>query len=213
MALPATDDFTTGTDQTLDAYSANWTINSGDPRVQASTDDVWSHDGSTFDHFSHWNADSFNDDQYAQVVTTSMGGGQYLGPAVRVHTSAQSGYGWVGDSSDGSYLVEISAGSSTILGSKGGTWLVSDVARLEVTGVNPGTLDPLLNGSTENPPNTQTDSVHDSGYAGINYGGTDASTGRIDDWEGGNLGGESSSVSPSVMLIRSNQIPIHQLQL
>lgn len=183
MALPATDTFTTGSDQDIESYSANWTENSGDFQVVAATDDVYQND-SNYDHFAHWNADAFNNDQYAQIVVNAITTGGYIGPAVRVHASAQTGYEWTGDGADGSYLVEVTAGSGTQLGNKGTTWSATQTARLEAEGT---TITPMINAAELDPPGAQTDSTHSSGYAGIT-GGAQQPNSRMDNWEGGNLG-------------------------
>jgi hypothetical protein len=187
MALPATDTFTTGTDQSLTAYSANWTANSGAFAVTASTDTVRA-DGGGGEDMAHWNADTFDANQYAQVSITSVDS-SYIGVAVRCHASAATGYGLYAGVTE-SYLYKIVSGTWTQIGSAGGAWSNSDVLRLEVSGT---TLTPKRNGSTYSTIGAQTDSSISSGYAGLS--GYEVSGGTGDNWEGGNL---SSSGNPSV---------------
>lgn len=179
MTLPATDTFTVSSDQALTTYSASWTYNNGAFTVLAASDDVKSITSLT-ETAAHWNADSFNNDQYSQGTkrgTTS----NCIGVAVRCHASSAIWYGYYTD-----------GGTQWLYKNNGATWTqlstsTTDVAdgdtlRLEVSGT---TLTARLNGSTTNAPASQTDSAIASGYAGLC--GYDNSTPRIDDWEGGNL--------------------------
>ena len=184
--LPATDAFT-GTDGTaLTTYSANWSLNSGNFVIN--TNAVAPNQSAT-ECGARWNADTFGNNQYAQSklanITTT---GQTIGVAVRAATGgAASYYGFYADGSGGgkTFLFKMVAGSWTQLGSLGAALAVNDIIRLEVSGT---TLTPKVNGSTQSPPGARTDSAHSSGAAGLS--GYSVSTSmRLDDWEGGNLGG------------------------
>jgi hypothetical protein len=180
-ALPATDSFTTGSDQALTTYSSSWTINQGNFIVLAASDDCASDDAG--DTSAHWNADSFNADQYAEATISAIGAARYIGVSVRNAASAATFYSWVGDSGDASYLSKYVAGSYTDLGS-GNTFSASNVIRLEAEGT---TITPYINGSTTGTPGAQTDSAISSGSAGVGGAGGSAYVSRIDDWQGGNL--------------------------
>ena len=187
MTLPATDDFTTGSDQNLDTYSANWTENraSGDLVVNEITNDVGGE--APYDSVAHWNADTFNDNQYAEATLADLGSeDEFIGVAVRVHTSANTGYVYEGDgvTSDNKYLAKIITGSFTTLQSSTNTWSATEVIRLEVSGE---TLTPKINGFLDADLGTDTDSSIESGYAGLTQYGNDSNDGTMDDWEGGNL--------------------------
>lgn len=184
MALPATDNFTTESDQAIDDYSANWTLNNGTLTVLAATDDVRA-SSSDAESGAHWNADAFNDDQYGECVVTSMSSDStHIGPAVRVAASGETYYGFYGSSNDGQLFKDV-GGSWTQLGNNGSAFLASEVARIEASGT---TITPYINGVIENPPGAQTDGSISSGSAGLCGYNTVASN-LVDDWEGGNLGG------------------------
>ena len=188
MALPATDAFTGSDGDTLTTYSSNWTQNRGTMNIN--TNACYGSSGS-HDCY-HWNADTFNNDQYSEIVLTALSGSaDWMGVTCRADTGSgvQSFYLWDTRDTGDSYLVKYVTGSpTTIANASDGIRSVSDVLRLEVTGT---TLDPLLNGSTA-AMTSQTDSALSSGYAGV--GGYGGSTGmRGDDWEGGDLGGAAGA--------------------
>lgn len=178
-ALPATDAFTTASDQALTAYSSNWTYNQGTFTVLAATDDVKSITSQT-ETAAHWNADSFNNDQYSQGTKRGMTG-NCIGVAVRCHASSATWYGFYTDGLD-SWLYKNNGATWTQLSTSGTDVADGDTLRIEASGT---TLTARLNGSTSGAPAAQSDSSIASGYAGIC--GYDNSTPRIDDWEGGNL--------------------------
>ena len=190
MALPATDGFAAANGTALTTYSASWTNN-----------------GSTFAIFSnalrcsnaaegaaHWNADTFSNDQYATATVVAITNVSYIGVSVRCHATATTFYGFEANSNDASYLFKYVAGVSTQLGSTGAVFTVTDVLRLEASGT---TITPKVDGSTLNPPGAQTDSSISSGFAGVVGAGSDTGS-RIDNWEGGNLGGGGGIVHPVV---------------
>jgi len=183
MALPATDTFTGTTGTQLTTYSANWTLCLGDFDIQSN---ALSADASG-NNGAGWNADAFNDDQYAEATFAAVFQFVYLGVAVRcdVGTPDDTFYLFYSDSTDGSYLEKIVNGAETQLGNKGATFAVNDVIRIEASGT---TITPIKNGGTLNPPNAQTDASISSGAAGVS-GYDDSAFIRIDNWEGGNLGG------------------------
>lgn len=182
MALPASDNFAAANNTILTTYSGSWTFNAGEFRIN--TNAVYSSGGGADDQAAHWNADVFDDDQYAEATVAAITGGTYTGVAVRCAASGASFYAFLGDATDGSYLDKYVSGVYTQLGSKGSPFAVSDVIRLEVSGT---TLTPKINGSTSGTPGAQTDSALSSGSAGIGGAGSSSSS-RIDNWEGGNLG-------------------------
>jgi len=181
MALPATDVFTSASDQALTTYSASWTNNSGAFQVVGATDDVMANSSGN-ECGAHWNADSFNNNQYAQAKVTARSASGVVGAAVRCHASAATYYGYYTDSG-ASYLFKMVAGSWTQLGSNAAALAVNDIIRIEANGT---TITPKKNGSTTGTPGAQTDSAIASGYAGLSgYG--NQTTARVDNFEGGNL--------------------------
>ena len=197
-ALPATDAFT-GTDGTaLTTYSSNWSLNSGNFAIQ--TNSVHPNQSGT-ECGARWAADTFNNNQYSQGrlanLTTT---GQTVGVAVRLSASgAASYYGFYADGSGGgkTFFFKMVSGIWTQLGSLGAALSVNDVIRLEINGT---TLTPKVNGATQSPPGTQSDSALASGAAGLS--GYSVSTSmRLDDWEGGNLAGAGVLPRPRRIIV------------
>ena len=181
MSLPASDAFTTGTNANLASYSANWTQNNGTFRVLASTDDVRTY--SSDEIGAHWNADSFDNDQYSEGEINSLSASATVGVAVRVHASAATYYALYAQDTYGTYLGKVISGSWTELGNTGTTFSASDVIRLEAEGT---AITPYRNGGVFSAIGAETDSSISSGYAGLS-GWESASDARIDNWEGGNI--------------------------
>lgn len=188
MALPATESFTDSNGVQLTTHSASWTLNDEDFDIQSN---AFATDAASTGYCSaHWNADSFSDDQYSQIVVDAVVVNKYcyIGTSARNHASTADYYYWVGQANE-SLLGKVVSGSSTQLGAAGAAWVVTDVIKLEAEGT---TITPYENGSTTGTPGAQTDAAHGSGYAGIGgywhapHSGFDDDI-RGDDWEGGNL--------------------------
>lgn len=97
MALPATDTFlqSTGSSQALSTYNASFTQQIGTFTVQSGTG-YTSSSAAGVDCLAFWNADAFNERQYAitQMATGWVAAGVYGGPAVRGNsTGGGAGYG------------------------------------------------------------------------------------------------------------------------
>ena len=192
MALPATDNFTTGTSQNLEAYSANWTSQAGLLWIEEWQDAVSPKASGDYSYY-YWNADAFNDNQYSEGVIKTLGPGFDIGIACRVDTGTDDDcYGYFDDST-GATLFKMVADAFTQLGNTGDAWATSDVVRLEVSGT---TITPIVNASTDSSIGAQTDGSIGAGSAGLSGFGWDSGS-TIDDWEGGNLGGGSASESAS----------------
>jgi hypothetical protein len=186
MALPATDNFTTGPSQNLDSRT-NWTLNSGGAGclyIQNTADAV--HSVAVDENIVHWDADTFANDQYSQcsTITGRAGATSLIGVAVRCHATAATGY-YFYLSGTNSYLNKLVGGSYTQLGSTGdgGT---NELMRIEAEGT---TITPMC-GSTPTEwasIGAQTDSSITSGYAGVS-GYAEDTAHKMDDWEGGDLG-------------------------
>ena len=192
MALPATDDFQ-GTDgDALTTYSSNWTLNTGDFKIQESggagrvTPDEPANEAG-----AHWNADSFNNDQYAELtLIASVGPAVFIGPAVRCAASGGTYYGFYVSTAE-KYLFKMVSGSFTTLASSSSNIPgANDVLRIEASGT---TITPKVNGTTDSDLGAQTDSAISSGSAGICGYGSSSGT-RGDDFEGGNVAAGGISV-------------------
>ena len=183
-ALPATDAFTGANGTALTTYSASWTANNG--AFAINTNAVYSNSSST-ETGAHWNADSFNDAQYAQITVKAIGSASLIGIAVRAALSAASWVEYYGDST-ASYLAKMVTSTWTQKGSDGGAFATSHLYRLEGSGT---TFTPKDNSSVAGI-GAQTDASLTSGYAGIAGYAASSST-RGDDWEGGNLAGAAAT--------------------
>lgn len=167
MALPATDSFTQG-GAGFGPLSASWTVTTGmgTPQVQQ-TADVVEVSSVGADAAAYWNADAFNNDQYAQIkVVTAAGTDRFVGCAVRTASGAQTFYqGGVFGALGGSVTTRIRktvAGVNTTLGATGtATVNTGDTIKLEVSGT---TITLYLNGVSVL---SRTDSSIASGSAGI----------------------------------------------
>lgn len=198
MALPATDSFTTGTDATLQVYSANWTVTAGTFNVSESTDNVWLE---TYGNaLAYWNADSFNDNQYSKVtVTTNTTDAICAGPAVRCHASAVTCYAVVlgglyymfpDDASgmvDKIQIVKFVNGARSWIGTLGGraSPATGTVVELRATGTSTVTL-AVYYGGVYQFEETDSSSPIASGSAGM-AGFANSVPPRLDDWEGGDV--------------------------
>lgn len=141
-----------------------------------------------------WNADTFGNDQYAEI-TWGVTDPTYAGPGVRMsgQDGARNGYALFGDTGT-MYLRKWTSGTES---GDLQTWTqscctVGDTYRLEIVGT---TLTAYYNGTPLSP--TVTDSSIASGSAGMFMYGSSA---RIDDWEGGNIGGAVSTCRGSMLL-------------
>jgi len=183
MGLPATEDFTYADGSSLEpGTTPNWTDFAGSTRRMRIASNQLTVGSAGIDDFAAWNADTFVNDQYSQIVIKAISNGQYLGPAVRCSLVASTCYfAYADDGSDGIYIVKRVIGVSTDLNTSLGVgWAVNDVIRLEVSGSN---LTLKKNGSTVL---TASDSDIASGAAGVCGFGT-YTVPLADTWEGGNL--------------------------
>lgn len=186
-ALPATDVFTSASDQGLTTYSPNWIYNGSSIfTVRGATDDVVPATGTNSDSLAHWN-DVFNNDQYSQVSVSSTGSND-SGAAARVAASAMTGYAFSGNNA-ASYLSKYLSAVYTQLGSNGESVTAGDAAKISTSG---NVITPNKNGSTTGTPGAQTDASISSGSAGM-YGYSNTSQTALDNWEGGNLAGASAT--------------------
>jgi hypothetical protein len=134
---------------------------------------------------SRWNADSFPDDQYAEIVVASLAS-SWVGPAVRCASSGQYLYFLVCDASNKTYYRIVNGSWNAVGSAISDATSVSDTIRLKVEGT---TLTGYSNGT---PLAARSDSQIASGVGGIVMG---ASGGAVDDWEGGNLTAGGTTVS------------------
>jgi hypothetical protein len=178
MALPATDTFTAADGTLLTTYSSNWTNVNGTFKIYSN---AVTSNGSSSDNCARWNADTFNNNQYAQGTYVSEGSGHWVGVSVRCSASADSHYNYYAASDDREF-VKIVAGGWTQLASAKASPAVNDVLYIEANGT---TIKAKLNGVDDY---SVTDESLTSGYAGI-CGYDQASTTKLDGWEGGDLGG------------------------
>lgn len=176
MTLPAIDNF----NRADGSLGSNWTQANGTNNPRISSNALDSFDASN-DCLAYWNADSFNNDQYSQLVYKS-GTGQFLGPSARV--SASNGYGTELNQVGGRYLFKVVAGvTTTIASDSGASFAANDLYRLECSGTS---ITLKKNGTNVF---SVTDTAVPSGAAGVTGYGTGGGATAWDDFEGGNLGG------------------------
>lgn len=201
MALPATDAFTGTNGTALPTYSASWTnIHGSGIEIQGNAAETAAGGGAVC--ICRWNADTFNNDQYAFVVLDSAANthGQ-IGPSVRVSADTGAGRDY--------YAYEISAagrefykyvnGTYTGLGANitSNTAANGDIARLEASGT---TITPKYNGATDTGMGAVTDSSLAAGNGGISGWDDGGASVRAANWEAGNLGGGGGATNLPIVL-------------
>ncbi len=190
MALPATDSFTTGTDQGIASYSANWALRGGDIQVSQSLDRIYSNGvGGNFS-VAAWTADTFNSNHYSQLGVVNLVGSQAFvcgGPAVRIQGDRSCyvlAIGGDGTNPDRARIMRISStGVGTLISSNVAHGQGATVsAKLEANG---SSLTGYVNGVSVV---TATDSNLTGGNAGVAMAFQNTNW-RGDDFTASNLGG------------------------
>lgn len=207
MALPASDTFlqSTGSPQTLTAYSGNYSIVQGGFNVLSGAGYA-NGTGSSVVNLARWNADTFSSEQYAQVVfsTGNISNGIYIGPACRLQSGAATGYHFDSNGSS-NFLVRTVAGSDTTLSTPSATFADGDVCRMKVEGVGATvtiTIEKALAASPTSFSNVTTyNDTSGSRITTAGYGGffmySDSASGGVVAWEAGDLGGATAVSSRS----------------
>lgn len=181
MALPATYGF----DDAIETLSSDFTVQVGGPRCDGASKGR----GGLEYNGAFWNADPFADDQYAQVT----GNTAFHGPAVRCSSGA-NGY-VVFASSLTSVATKMVAGVQTNIGALTNP-TDGQLTRVEVEGAVIRVYHDGVQADSG-----ITDSTFSSGSAGWwTYDGT----GRVDDFEGGNLSAGGGSVLPLIAVDMAN---------
>jgi hypothetical protein len=126
---------------------------------------------------AHRSAEAFNADQY--VKATWISGGE---AAVTVRGSGDNFYMLYVSTGGSTFIFRRDPGSFTSLVNFGSALTVGDVAELQVEG---STLRAYRNGVQIG--TDQSDGTHTTGKPGVF--GSDGEASKLDDWEGGNMGG------------------------
>ncbi len=211
MALPATEAFTYANNSQLDAVNANWTKNTtvnGQIHIQTNQGFTSSVGGTAPSAYYHWNADTFNDDQYSKVVINAAGNSGnhlYLGVNVRATTGATSKkrYFWQGSGAD-RYLAKNDGTTETALGEDSSAQVAGDTWEIDASGT---TITAKINGSVIF---TVTDGTITSGSAGLDCYSDNVETetdALMDNWEGGNLTGPVTIAVPAGAMKFADQTP------
>jgi hypothetical protein len=178
LALPASDNFNRA------SLGSNWTTITGSNDIGISSNAaVGTVNGQTSS--AYWNADTFAADQYCEVTLSLFPNITWMGPMVRMSTSANNGYSAQAERSGSTTLklYRTDAGSTTQIGSTyTGSVVQGDVIRIEVEG---DTITLKQNGTTRV---TATDSTYTTGQAGL-WIFTNSTARTLDDWTAGNIGG------------------------
>ena len=194
-AVTASDDF----NRADGALGANWAAISDGAMAIASQQVVGTAGKTTGDT---WSASTFTSDQYSQVQVTStpLSGGQWIGAAVRMQGSGQTGYVGIYNWNSGSPVLEIfkrSGGGWAQLSGAYSSGALAAGTQLQLTAVG-STISFWQNGVKRL---SVTDSSITGGAPGMMAYGN--STG--DSWSGGNaasytVGGTASGLSGTVVL-------------
>jgi len=199
-----TDDFTGTANTDLDVYDSTW-VDIGPNADTLEIDDIGTaverDTGSGGGGYLY--NQTFNSKHYAELEILSDGN---IGPFIRAAAGGNFYYCFAG--TVGVFNGECVSGSFEDWDGGQSGISTNDVVALYVDATTETTILYKVNDSTIQTYTSK--SSLSGGKPGIGL----YDSGWGDNWEGGDVGAaESSSVSPSVMLIRSNQIPIHQLQL
>lgn len=184
MALPRSETYTAanGTNLTTLSFTANqgaFAVNTNAAYSNSSGTETGNHD----------NANTYNNNQYAQGTLVALGG-PWIGLAVRAHASAVTWYGLYSNSANDYTMYKMVAGTWTALGTAAPA-AVNDVIYLEANGT---AILAKKNGANSFG-GAVTDSAISSGSAGL--AGYDTGTGsRVDTTEFGNLGAATTSLPP-----------------
>ena len=183
MALPATDDFEgSGSVVELTTYSSNWTRSNGTIAVHPLG---YIYSSAVNQHQYPWNADSFDADQYSEVVVKTPGSGAgWVGAGTRM--ASLTGYGFYADYTDMRLLRFTGAGAASILSSSTTNSIAGNTHRIESEG---STHTCYIEGSTTGAPSAQTDATYASANPAGLCGSGLATTISVESWAAGNLGG------------------------
>jgi hypothetical protein len=171
--MAVTDNFTGTDDATLD--TAKWTVRVGTFVYKTNQ----CYPGFNQNNFVEWTANTFNANQYAQIVRT--GGEIYIGPAVRLTGTGGTLSGYYGmPRSDSSRIYRVDNGTHTIIhnGSAANTAANPQTYKLDITGTS---LTFTENGVTIG---SVTDATYGTGGAGL-WGNDQTNTTRGDSFEAG----------------------------
>ena len=197
MALPATENFNRSDEALQD--SSDWAVVDGSLAIVSNEIDP----NSTGGNIGIWQSDSFDDDQYAQMVLSDRPANfNYIGAGVRLTgTGSTDTDGYVAYvSSNALKLERFDNDTITNLGTDSTVYNDGDTVKIESNG---STIRALID-DVEKLSNT--DSTHTSGAAGI--AGYWNQTSKGDDWEGGNLSVATGNITPLLGRIRRSRSPL-----
>lgn len=172
----ASDTFTGANGSSL---SASWTVVFGAWQIQSNQATPNNVGASSF---ATWNANTFNNDQYAEVTNArATGSGNFAGVSVRCSLSVRTGASVVWDNSQ-CYISTWANGTQTVVAGPITPPSVGQVVRIEAQGTTLRVyFDGVLGGRSYTPAGLPA-----SGAPGIE-GYNNSNTIGIDDWKAGNL--------------------------
>lgn len=202
MALPKTETFTDSDATLLDAHDANWVfVDDGGP-----FDSEWTitsnsaYSSKSAQAQCWWAGDTFDDDQYAEAEVVAIDDsvtGQF-GVCCRSDTGGTTRtyyfFTFRNFAGGSQILGKVVAGTETVLDSTSGDLSVNDIIRIEAEGT---TIRALVNDSEIL---SVTDSSISSGAAGLAATNMTVTGNRLDNWEGGNLGGAAAPLNLLTLL-------------
>jgi hypothetical protein len=184
MALPATDNFNRADENPI---AGNWTNHGTQNRIVSNVVQ-----GNNWETASNWNADTFNNDQYAKYTIVSSNGTMDAGVAVRIGPTSLNCYIMSSYGGGCGYGKFVNNAFSDIIGTTT-TTAPGDIIELRISG---STLSGFKNGSPVS--NTASDGTLTSGSAGFYIYDANA---QIDNWEGGNIGGGAPVLPPNSLML------------
>lgn len=177
-ALPASDDFERASLGSSWYVYGSWIDDGHDAKTTSGSDTVM-----------FWTADTFQADQYAEVVLGTPG--NYVGAAVRASQSPMKYYGCYVNGSR-YYLFRVGPGYTTLATAAGGSYTAGSTIRVEASASNPTHLACYYNGALLASADDSSANQLSSGTGGVTVDGANAS---VRSWAGGNLGAVTVSAA------------------
>lgn len=206
MALPATEDFNTANDPLSDA--TGWTTLPVVSDPGKAEDGLYEDEsGNSNDKGAYWDADTFADGQYSQIVASSVvtTGGTRLGLVVRASTSTNVAtlMRYKGNGDCEAYVWDSGGSRNALSGNPftpSATVGVGDILRIEIDDATDTLTLKIDYGAGFVTENTwDASSGNTSGQAGIYIVSPNATVMAGDDWEGGDLAAAESAALTGTM--------------
>lgn len=173
--IPVFDNFIAANGTDLHTYKPKWVENDGTMQIQSNT--VTYNTLVSNNALASWQGATFANDQWAQVTISTFVGNSFLGPAVRIDPSLNTGYFYRQNTTNDRVLFKVVNNVFTLLATSNTAHVNArgDVLKLVVIGTN---LYCFLNGVLENF-GVISDSSLTSGFPGIQGANNTSGTGTL----------------------------------